>query len=53
MESEDKRLAWFPAPFLELSEGEDDDDEEFLGGGLFYLVTLVLNLLEKLLFIYF
>ncbi|XP_015232550.1 PREDICTED: NADPH oxidase organizer 1-like [Cyprinodon variegatus] len=38
VESEDKRLAWFPAPFLELSEGEDDDDEEFLGGSLYCAV---------------
>ncbi|XP_008280974.1 NADPH oxidase organizer 1-like [Stegastes partitus] len=28
VENEDKRLAWFPAPYLELLEGEDDDDDE-------------------------
>lgn len=28
VENEDKRLAWFPAPYLELSEGDDDDDDE-------------------------
>ncbi|XP_054455429.1 NADPH oxidase organizer 1-like [Anoplopoma fimbria] len=26
VENEDKLLAWFPAPYLELCEGEDDDD---------------------------
>ncbi|KAL3967476.1 malate dehydrogenase [Sarotherodon galilaeus] len=30
VENEDKRLAWFPAPYLELSEGDDDDDEDEL-----------------------
>lgn len=37
MENEDKRLAWFPAPYLELWEGEDDDDDAGfqLGGAIF------------------
>lgn len=26
VENEDKRLAWFPAPFLELCDEEDDDE---------------------------
>lgn len=29
MESEDKRMAWFPAPYLEkLDEDEDEDDTD-------------------------
>ncbi|XP_040923340.1 NADPH oxidase organizer 1-like [Toxotes jaculatrix] len=36
VEKEDKRLAWFPAPYLELWEGEDDDDAEFQLGGALY-----------------
>ena len=28
VENEDKRLAWFPAPYLEkLEDGEDDEDD--------------------------
>uniref|UniRef100_A0A146Z3H9 NADPH oxidase organizer 1 n=1 Tax=Fundulus heteroclitus TaxID=8078 RepID=A0A146Z3H9_FUNHE len=34
VESEDKRLAWFPAPYLELSEGDHDEEEGVLGGSL-------------------
>lgn len=26
MENEDKRMAWFPAPYLEKLDDEDDDD---------------------------
>lgn len=33
MEKEDKCLAWFPAPYLELWEGEEDDDAGFQLGG--------------------
>ncbi|XP_037611512.1 NADPH oxidase organizer 1-like isoform X1 [Sebastes umbrosus] len=36
VESEDKVLAWFPAPYLELWEGEDDDDAEFQLAGALY-----------------
>ncbi|XP_067432708.1 NADPH oxidase organizer 1-like [Thunnus thynnus] len=36
VENEDKRLAWFPAPYLELWEGEEDDDTEFQLGGALY-----------------
>ncbi|XP_036937415.1 NADPH oxidase organizer 1-like [Acanthopagrus latus] len=38
VENEDKRLAWFPAPYLELWEGEEDDDDAAgfqLGGALY------------------
>ncbi|CAJ1076527.1 NADPH oxidase organizer 1a [Xyrichtys novacula] len=28
VENEDKRMAWFPAPYLERLEDEDDDDEQ-------------------------
>lgn len=35
MENEDRRLAWFPAPYLELLDGEDEDDVGSMGGGLF------------------
>ncbi|KAK2876578.1 hypothetical protein Q8A67_020674 [Cirrhinus molitorella] len=28
VENEDKRLAWFPAPYLELCDEEDDEDED-------------------------
>ncbi|XP_068439597.1 NADPH oxidase organizer 1-like [Clinocottus analis] len=28
VENKDKILAWFPAPYLELWEGEDDDDDD-------------------------
>lgn len=37
VENEDKRLAWFPAPYLELWEGEEDDDDAGfqLGGAIF------------------
>lgn len=39
VENEDKRLAWFPAPYLELMEGEDDEDAGFpLGGALYCAV---------------
>lgn len=37
VENEDKRLAWFPAPYLELWEGEEDDDDAAgfqLGGAI-------------------
>ncbi|XP_041671870.1 NADPH oxidase organizer 1-like [Cheilinus undulatus] len=36
VENEEKRLAWFPAPYLELWEGEDDDDDGFQLGGALY-----------------
>lgn len=39
MENEDKRLAWFPAPYLELWEGEEDDDDDEAGfqlGGMIF-----------------
>ncbi|XP_022077068.2 NADPH oxidase organizer 1-like [Acanthochromis polyacanthus] len=36
VENEDKRLAWFPAPYLELLEGEDDDEVGFPPGGALY-----------------
>ena len=29
VENENKLLAWFPAPYLELCDGEDDDDAGF------------------------
>uniref|UniRef100_A0A3Q0R3R3 NADPH oxidase organizer 1b n=1 Tax=Amphilophus citrinellus TaxID=61819 RepID=A0A3Q0R3R3_AMPCI len=38
VENEDKRLAWFPAPYLELSEGDDDDDELQPRGALYCAV---------------
>ena len=28
MEKEDKRMAWFPAPYLEKLEDDDDDEDE-------------------------
>lgn len=28
VENEDKRLAWFPAPYLELWDTEDDDGDD-------------------------
>lgn len=31
MENEEKRLAWFPAPYLELWETEDEDDDDDVG----------------------
>ncbi|XP_071318676.1 NADPH oxidase organizer 1b [Trachinotus anak] len=36
VENEDKCLAWFPAPYLELLEGEDDDDAGFQLAGTLY-----------------
>lgn len=41
MENEDKRLAWFPAPYLELWEGEEDDDDDagFQPGGAIFTPT--------------
>lgn len=49
MENEDKRLAWFPAPYLELNEEEEENDNEFLLGGailaLSYHAMLMLLLL--------
>ncbi|KAK9530640.1 hypothetical protein VZT92_012128 [Zoarces viviparus] len=36
VENEDKLLAWFPAPYLELCEGEDDDDAGFQLAGALY-----------------
>lgn len=36
VEKEDKCLAWFPAPYLELWEGEEDDDAGFQLGGALY-----------------
>ncbi|TNN54934.1 NADPH oxidase organizer 1 [Liparis tanakae] len=39
VENEDKLLAWFPAPYLELWEGEDDEDAGFhLAGALYCAV---------------
>ncbi|KAM9426136.1 NADPH oxidase organizer 1b [Pholidichthys leucotaenia] len=39
VENEDKRLAWFPAPYLELADGEDDDEDELeLRGALYCAV---------------
>lgn len=29
VENEEKRLAWFPAPYLELCEDEEEGDDEF------------------------
>ncbi|XP_041634502.1 NADPH oxidase organizer 1a [Cheilinus undulatus] len=31
VENEDKRMAWFPAPYLEKMESDDDDDDELDG----------------------
>lgn len=31
MENESKKLAWFPAPYLEVLDGEEEEDE-YLGG---------------------
>lgn len=39
MENEDKCLAWFPAPFLELWDGEEDDDAAYQLGGVILLVS--------------
>ncbi|XP_056286423.1 SH3 and PX domain-containing protein 2B-like [Pseudoliparis swirei] len=36
VENEDKLLAWFPAPYLELWEGEDDEDAGFQLAGALY-----------------
>ncbi|TDG98188.1 hypothetical protein EPR50_G00216140 [Perca flavescens] len=36
VENEDKRLAWFPAPYLELWDGEDDDNAGFQLAGALY-----------------
>ncbi|XP_026171669.1 NADPH oxidase organizer 1-like [Mastacembelus armatus] len=37
VEKEDKRLAWFPAPYLESWEGQDgDDDDRFQMAGVLY-----------------
>ncbi|XP_054454747.1 NADPH oxidase organizer 1-like [Anoplopoma fimbria] len=36
VENEDKLLAWFPAPYLELCEGEDGDDAGFQLAGALY-----------------
>ncbi|XP_078135535.1 NADPH oxidase organizer 1b [Sander vitreus] len=39
VENEDKLLAWFPAPYLELWDGEDDNNAGFqLAGALYYAV---------------
>ncbi|XP_034425751.1 NADPH oxidase organizer 1-like [Hippoglossus hippoglossus] len=42
VENEEKRLAWFPAPYLELWDAEDDDDVDDarfqLGGSLYCAV---------------
>lgn len=32
MENEDKRLAWFPAPYLEKIDDEDDFDQDEVDG---------------------
>lgn len=32
VENEEKRLAWFPAPYLQLCEDEDDDELDSAGG---------------------
>ncbi|XP_034716738.1 putative neutrophil cytosol factor 1C [Etheostoma cragini] len=36
VENEDKVLAWFPAPYLELWDGEDGDNAEFQLAGALY-----------------
>lgn len=28
VENEDKRLAWFPAPYLKLCDGEEEEEDE-------------------------
>ncbi|XP_061565306.1 NADPH oxidase organizer 1-like [Cololabis saira] len=38
VENEDKRLAWFPAPYLELLDGEEEDDVGSMGGALYCAV---------------
>ncbi|XP_016521852.1 NADPH oxidase organizer 1-like [Poecilia formosa] len=38
VESEDKRLAWFPAPYLELCDEEEEEEGGFLGGSLYCAV---------------
>ncbi|KAF7204715.1 NADPH oxidase organizer 1b [Nothobranchius furzeri] len=38
VENEEKRLAWFPAPYLELDDGEDGDEHESLAGSLYCTV---------------
>ncbi|XP_073684940.1 NADPH oxidase organizer 1b [Garra rufa] len=35
VENEDKRLAWFPAPYLELCNEEEEDDEDELDSAAF------------------
>ncbi|XP_072229486.1 NADPH oxidase organizer 1-like [Leuresthes tenuis] len=38
VENEAKRLAWFPAPYLELLDGEDDEEAGLLEGALYCAV---------------
>ncbi|RVE59387.1 hypothetical protein OJAV_G00187980 [Oryzias javanicus] len=38
VENEDKRLAWFPAPYLEVLDGEDEEEDGYLGGALYCAV---------------
>ena len=32
MESEDKRMAWFPAPYLEKDDDDDDGEGDYVDG---------------------
>lgn len=43
VENEEKRLAWFPAPYLELLDGEDDDEGFQPGGELFHILAFFKN----------
>ncbi|KAK7918970.1 hypothetical protein WMY93_010254 [Mugilogobius chulae] len=39
VENEEKRVAWFPAPYLELLEEEDENDATFSTGGSLYIAV--------------
>lgn len=38
VENEEKRMAWFPAPYLERVDGDEDDVDGFADGGMMYTV---------------
>ncbi|XP_017273776.1 NADPH oxidase organizer 1 [Kryptolebias marmoratus] len=38
VENESKKLAWFPAPYLEVLDGEEEDDDGYVGGSLYCAV---------------
>lgn len=46
MENESKKLAWFPAPYLEAVDGEEEDDNNYVGGMVFFLWSQLIFMIQ-------